>query len=55
MIAVKDSFLDQSQMHLDTFFNIIGPRKVVLLESRLDIKDEKMRLLIDIYEKGEDG
>ena len=40
VVVVKDSFHDQDEMHLDTFFNIIDGDLAVLLAGRMTIADD---------------
>lgn len=56
---VKDSWKDQEQMHLDTYFNIISPKLAVMAANRFkascsaeeDDEMEKIHLLkVDVYE-----
>jgi arginine deiminase len=57
---VKDPWQKQVQMHLDTYFNILGPRRAVLVEERMDIRGPdgriikpavpEMRCKVDLYE-----
>jgi arginine deiminase len=51
---VKDKWKNQEQMHLDTYFNIIGPRLAVLVEERLSLPGKPaaaiMRPQVDLYE-----
>jgi arginine deiminase len=65
VIVVKDPWRNQEQMHLDTYFNIIGPKLAVLAAERIDIRDESGRVVrpahkdrcckIDVYELEDDG
>lgn len=59
VVVVKDNWQNQAQMHLDTFFNIIGPKIAVLVESRVRsasrVPDETMRLTADVYERRPGG
>lgn len=60
VVVVKDPWQNQDQMHLDTYFNIISPNLAVLVEERMDVRDEAgeitqparpdRRCKIDIYE-----
>lgn len=52
LIVVKDYWHNQDQMHLDTYFNIMAPKKAVLVSNRLNAEHgDKLRLLADIYTK----
>lgn len=48
VIVVKDPWLQQEQMHLDTYFNVISNKVVVLAEQR--IKNTDMIPIADVYE-----
>jgi arginine deiminase len=60
VVIVKDPWKKQDQMHLDTYFNILGPDRAVLVEERMDVRDARgnivkpavpeMRSTIDVYE-----
>ena len=54
VVVVKDSWKDQEQMHLDTYFNIVGPKLAVLVEDRLGVGDpgwiKGHSLKVDVYE-----
>lgn len=52
---VKDSFQDQEEMHLDTYFNIVSPETVVILEDRINGLNSKKQVAVDIYVKKDDG
>lgn len=64
VVIVKDPWQKQDQMHLDTYFNILGPRRAVLVEERMDVRDAEGRILkpalpemrcrIDVYEWAND-
>jgi arginine deiminase len=65
VVIVKDPWQNQDQMHLDTFFNIVGPKLAVLVEERMDVRDAygniikpanpARRCSIDVYElRGDD-
>ncbi len=57
VIVVKDPWKNQDEMHLDTYFNIINPRLVVLSEWRIKgiTRDGKeLMTTADIYELKED-
>src|SRR6185369_14796451 len=56
---------NQDQMHLDTYFNIFAPGRAVMVEERMDVRDDagtivkpanpQRRCSIDVYElKNED-
>jgi arginine deiminase len=56
--VVKDAYKQQDEMHLDTYFNIAGANRAVILEDRVDhynengelVKaDQKKKTLVDIY------
>ena len=51
--VVKDPYQKQDEMHLDTYFNIVGPNKALILEDRL--YDPKKKPLVDIYSKNCEG
>jgi arginine deiminase len=59
VLVVKDRWLNQTQMHLDTFFNIINPKLAVLVDTRITSGSTKpsdaMRLRVDVYERQTDG
>lgn len=58
--VVKDSWKNQDQMHLDTYFNIIDKDLAVIVEERIDQRDATGRIvkpadpakrsLVDLYE-----
>jgi len=58
--VVKDSWKNQDQMHLDTYFNIIDKDLAVIVEERIDQRDASGRVvkaadpakrsLVDLYE-----
>ena len=58
--VVKDSWKNQDQMHLDTYFNIIDKDLAVIVEERIDQRDASGRIvkpadpakrsLVDLYE-----
>lgn len=59
--VVKDPFKHQDQMHLDTYFNIVGPKKAVvntIRRTRGYIKKDnfirEIRPTVDVYKKNED-
>jgi len=56
--VVKDLYKQQNEMHLDTYFNIAGKKKAVILEDRVNHYNEKGELvkadpkkqsLVDVY------
>lgn len=53
VVVVKDSWQDQEQMHLDTYFNIIGKELAVMVDTRLELpgkpKAEGITTLVDVY------
>lgn len=49
VVIVKDFWKHQSQIHLDTFFNIIDKDLAVIAENRKNPKSQKMILLADVY------
>ncbi|MDO8281776.1 MAG: arginine deiminase family protein [Thermodesulfovibrionia bacterium] len=49
VVAVKEPWQNQVQMHLDTYFNIIGPNLAVLVEERLNRVEGRV-LKADVYE-----
>jgi len=52
VVVVKDQWLNQQQMHLDTYFNIIDKDLCVLIDNRLKAKaGDKMYLKADIYKR----
>lgn len=53
MAVVKDPYQKQDEMHLDTYFNIVGPNKAFILEDR--IYDPKKIPLVDVYTKNCEG
>jgi len=65
VVVVKEPWRNQNQMHLDTYFNIIGPNLAVLVEERMDLRDAQGRVIqparpdrrcrVDVYELGPDG
>jgi arginine deiminase len=52
--VVKDQWKDQEEMHLDTYFNIIGPKLATLVDLRMDLPGRPMQkgmaALVDVYE-----
>jgi len=63
--VVKDSWKNQDQMHLDTYFNIIDKDLAVIVEERIDQRDASGRIvkaadpakraLVDLYELKNDS
>ena len=57
--VVKDSWKNQEEMHLDTYFNIISPELAVLVELRMNTLDkpamDAVRSNVDLYELEDDG
>jgi arginine deiminase len=63
VVVVKDPWRRQDEMHLDTYFNILGPDLAVLAEERMDVRDAAGRVrapahpgrrcTADVYELGE--
>lgn len=59
VVVVKDRWQNQEQMHLDTYFNVIGPKHVLMVETRLTVGVDgrsrecspEMTLLADVYRK----
>jgi len=52
VVVVKDPYKDMNQMHLDTYFNIIGRNKAIILDQRMK---EKHRPKIKVYKKKDNG
>ena len=52
IVVVMDPLKDMNQMHLDTYFNIIGENKAIILDER---KTEKLRPKIRVHNKKENG
>jgi arginine deiminase len=60
VVVVRDPWQTQDQMHLDTYFNILGPTRAVLVADRMDVRDAAgkvvkparpdRRCAVDIYE-----
>lgn len=60
VLIVKDPWQNQIQMHLDTYFNIIGDKLAVMVDDRMDIRDTGGNLIqpanpgkkptVDVYE-----
>jgi arginine deiminase len=63
VVIVKDSWQNQDQMHLDTFFNLAGPRTALMVETRLSVdtrnqprqRDPHMTLKADVYKRKDNG
>jgi arginine deiminase len=63
--VVKDSWKNQDQMHLDTYFNIIDEKLAVIVEDRIDRRDASGKVmhradpakqsLVDIYDLTDHG
>ena len=61
--VVKDSFKRQEEMHLDTFFNIAGSKKAVILEDRVEHYNNdslvppnpKKETVVDVYKLKKQG
>ncbi|MBW1744125.1 MAG: amidinotransferase [Deltaproteobacteria bacterium] len=58
--VVKDNWKNQEEMHLDTYFNIIGPKLAVMVDLRMNIPGKEPELKgisskVDIYRLGKDG
>jgi len=63
VVVVRDPWQNQDQMHLDTYFNIVGPDLAVLVADRMDVRDqhgalvsparEDRRCTIDVYQRRE--
>lgn len=52
VVMVKDRLHDQAQMHLDTYFNMIGPDLGMLAANRFDAApDSDAFLTVDVYEQ----
>lgn len=45
VVIVKDPWKNQEQMHLDTYFNLVGPTLAVLVEQRMDVRDAAGRVV----------
>jgi arginine deiminase len=62
--VIKDSWKNQDQMHLDTYFNIIDQNLAVIVEERIDQRDAEgkiikaadpaKRSIVDLYELKDD-
>lgn len=50
--VVKDSWCNQEEMHLDTYFNIISPKLAVLVDLRMneDQQAAPIKTFVDVYE-----
>ena len=64
VVVVKEQWHSQDQMHLDTYFNVLGPDLAVLVEERMDLSRrggpvvKAARLIAgerDVYELDEAG
>jgi arginine deiminase len=61
MVAVvKDNWNNQEEMHLDTYFNIVGPKLAVMVDLRMNIQDKEPELKgisskVDVYRLGKYG
>lgn len=62
IIVVKDPYQDQDQMHLDTYFNILGPKKAIVDKIRRNKKhvdkdgiEKEIRPTVDVYKKNSKG
>ncbi len=57
--VVKDSWKNQEEMHLDTYFNVISPGLAVLVELRMNTLDKPaidgVQSKVDVYELEDDG
>jgi len=53
--VVKDSFQNQEEMHLDTYFNIVSPEIAVILEDRINGSNPKKEVEVDIYVRKDDS
>jgi arginine deiminase len=53
LAVVKEPLLDQDEMHLDTYFGVVGPGRGLILDDRLT--NIRKVPLVDIYEKQPDG
>ncbi|OQY13680.1 MAG: hypothetical protein B6I31_00595, partial [Desulfobacteraceae bacterium 4572_19] len=54
VVVVKDSWNNQEEMHLDTYFNIISPNLAVLVDLRMDMPGKPVtkdiQTTVDVYE-----
>lgn len=65
VVVVKDPWKNQVQMHLDTYFNIVGERLAVVVADRVDVRDAGGRVVspadpmkrptVDVYELSPEG
>lgn len=56
LVVVNDRWLEQEQMHLDTYFNIIDHDLMTLSENRYRApRQDSQYLTADIYDRGSDG
>ena len=53
VVLVRDPLRSMAQMHLDTYFNVVGPNKVLLREARLTVSAE--RPTVDVYSRQRNG
>ncbi len=58
--VVKDSWENQEEMHLDTYFNIISPKLAVMIDFRMNIPGKERELKgistkVDVYRLEKDG
>lgn len=54
--VVRESWHNQDQMHLDTYFNVLGPKDCVLVDSRINAPPgDKMHLTVDVFELDPEG
>jgi arginine deiminase len=49
--VVKDAYKKQDEMHLDTYFNILGSKKALILEDRVDHLDSNGNVISAMPEK----
>jgi arginine deiminase len=50
--VVEDTMLDNNQMHLDTYFNIVGDRKAIILDTRRKDHRPKIRVYSKMRDDG---
>ncbi len=56
LMVVKDNWLEQEQMHLDTYFNVIDRDLATLSEERYKAGPDSDRYLtVDVYERSAEG
>ena len=58
--VVKDNWKNQEEMHLDTYFNIIGPKLAVMVDLRMNnpVKESELNEIsskVDVYRLEKDG